>query len=66
MSDSPQFIAHGVTHHDKLLLHEVQPYEDPECVCEPEPRWLRFQDETSGALIVSEWESIETPPSSEL
>lgn len=65
MSQAPIPNDQGKAHRDQLLAHEVDASEDPVCSCEPEPRWLLFQDEIAGAPA-SEWDSLERPPSAEL
>ena len=54
------------THQEKLLMHEVQAFEDPECACSPEPRWLAFMQAMEDDSGVTEWESLNRPPSEEL
>lgn len=52
-----------LTRFEKLLQREIEPCEHPTCCCEPEPRWLRFdqRDDTP-----SEWDAIDRPPADEL
>lgn len=51
---------------DKVLRHDVEACDDPVCSCEPEPRWLRLQQQRDFPQEVSEWESIERSPNEEL
>ena len=63
-TNTPTPIA--ITRRDRLLQQGSDAWEDPVCSCEPEPRWLRFQNDHSCPAKLSEWESIERPPSDEL
>lgn len=47
-------------------LREISPTEDPCCSCEPEPRWLHFQDQSENPNTPDEWESLERSPKDEL
>ena len=51
-------------HRDKVLNQEINPWDDPVCSCEAEPRWLLFQQE--GLAGPGEWEGLDRPPSEEL
>ncbi len=66
MPENMQSEPHKNARYEKLVRKEVQPYEDPVCCCEPEPRWLRFEQENDGSSVPSEWEAIERAPSEEL
>lgn len=58
--------AHSLTHGEKLLLREVEACEDPICCCEPEPRWLVFENEMASPGALCEWESLNRAPADEL
>lgn len=55
-----------LTHAEKLLMHEVEACEDPVCCCEPEPRWLAFQNEIDCPAGLCEWENLRRAPAEEL
>ena len=51
-------------HRDRVLNQEINPWDDPVCSCEAEPRWLLFQQD--GLAGPGEWEGLDRPPNQEL
>lgn len=55
----------GLSHYQQMLQHEVEPSEDPACCCEPEPRWILFQQMRDNQSA-GEWEVLDRSPNDEL
>lgn len=51
-------------HRDKVLNQDINFWEDPVCCCEPEPRWLAFQQEMQARP--GDWENVARAPCDEL
>ncbi len=59
-------VGRTLTRSERLVRRVVRAWDDPVCCCEPEPRWLRFQQEREHPRTPGEWESLERAPCEEL